>query len=507
MPAATLSTPARLVQRVSSALAGRTSRRGFLARSAVAGTALSVAPTDLLLRPTTAYAAICGCSGSNCDCGDLCCDGYTEFCCTLTGVNACPSGTALGGWWKADGSSYCGNGPRYYMDCNVLPGANPCSCGCAQGSCANRKACCTHFRYGQCHQEIPSMGAIMCRVVSCTPPWVLDGTCTTATATDQNTLFHDRSCLESSTGSFDVVQRIDPGHLRVAGWAIDGETNEPIDVHVYVDGSGAAITTANLSRSDLGALYPTYGPNHGFDVTFPISASAASVCVYAISRGAGVNTQLGCKPIPHDPIGSLDLVAPVPGGARVAGWALDVDTTGPIAVHVYVDGAFAAAVPTGLNRPDVAARYGYGAGHGFDTVISPLAPGTHNVCAYAINQGAGTANPPIGCGTVTLGGNPFGSVDLIRPVVGGIRVAGWAVDLDTYDPVTLHFYVDGAFAAAGIAGASRPDVAARYGYGSAHGFDTTVKTTPGAHSICVYAINVGSGSSNPPLGCGSVNVG
>ncbi len=496
---------ARMVDRVSGVLAGRTSRRGFLVRSALTGTALAVAPTDFVLRPTTAYAAICGCSGSNCECGSLCCDGYTEFCCTLTGINACPGGTTLGGWWKADGSGFCGNGPRYYMDCNVLPGANPCSCGCANGSCGNRKACCTHFRYGQCHQEFASLGAIMCRVVSCTPPWVLDGTCTTVSATDQNTLNHDRPCLESSAGSLDLVARVDVTHARVAGWAVDGETNNSIDVHVYVDGVGAAIAHAGQPRPDIAFAYPTYGPNHGFDVTFPIASNAQTVCVYAVGAGAGVNTQLGCRSIPHNPFGSLDLVEPRPGGVRVAGWAVDPDTTGPVAVHVYVDGAFAAAVPTGLPRPDVGAAYGYGDGHGFDTVITPVANGAHTVCAYAINTGAGSVNTSIGCRPVTVGGNPYGSLDLVQGSGGGVRVAGWALDPDTTDPVTIHVYIDNRWAAAFVANLSRPDLAS-LGFGTTHGFDFVVSpVTPGPHNVCVYAIDVGPGS-NALVGCGPASV-
>jgi hypothetical protein len=393
------------------------------------------------------------------------------------------------------------------MDCNVLPGANPCSCGCANGSCGNRKACCTHFRYGQCHQEIASLGAIMCRVVSCTPPWVLDGTCTTLAASDQNTLNHDRPCLESSTGSLDLVARVDPNHLRVAGWAVDGETNNSIDVHVYVDNAGAAITTANQQRGDIGAAYPTYGSAHGYDVTFPISPDAQIVCTYAISQGAGINSQLGCSYVPHNPFGSLDLVEGRAGGIRVAGWAIDPDTSGLVAVHVYIDGAFAAAVPTGLSRPDVASQYpGYGDGHAFDGVISSVAPGPHTVCAYAINTGSGNANTQIGCRSVVVGGNPFGSLDLVAPAGGGVRVAGWAIDPDTTDPVAIHIYVDNTWKAAFVAGTARSDLSG-FGYGPNHAFDAVVSGVgSGTHSVCAWAINSGSGTSNSLVGCRNVTV-
>ena len=47
--------------------------------------------------PGSAYSALCACGGQNCACGSLCCDGYTEFCCTMTGHNVCPPGTIAGG--------------------------------------------------------------------------------------------------------------------------------------------------------------------------------------------------------------------------------------------------------------------------------------------------------------------------------------------------------------------------------------------------------------------------
>jgi hypothetical protein len=52
-----------------------------------------------------------------------------------------------------------------------------------------------HFRYGQCHQEIPQVGAIVCRVVTCTAPWEFDATCTTTDARDDSTAHHDAPCL------------------------------------------------------------------------------------------------------------------------------------------------------------------------------------------------------------------------------------------------------------------------------------------------------------------------
>ena len=202
-----------VTERLGEWLVGRTSRRSFLARTTLSATALSVAPIDFLLRPGTAYAQICQCvPGSDCDCSALCCDGYTQFCCTINqGVNACPPGTFAGGWWKADGSIYC-SGPRYYIDCMgecqgcgcgggaFCPGCDGLTCECALGNCNNRHVGCTEFRYGQCHQEIPCSGRISCRVVSCTPPWLLDPTCSTVSQTDDTTANHFAPCQDGPTG-------------------------------------------------------------------------------------------------------------------------------------------------------------------------------------------------------------------------------------------------------------------------------------------------------------------
>ena len=183
-----------LAEKTSSLLGARTSRRGFLVRSAMAGSALAVTPLTYILRPVTAYAAICGCAGSDCDCGSACCDGYTEFCCAVhpEGKNVCPPGTFEAGWWRADGSRFC-TGPRYYVDCNAQCGANACSCQCAGGSCDNRRACCNVFRYGQCNTHIECYGAIACRIVTCTPPYELFN-CDRTALWDDSTADHTATC-------------------------------------------------------------------------------------------------------------------------------------------------------------------------------------------------------------------------------------------------------------------------------------------------------------------------
>ena len=177
-----------LAEATASFLDARSTRRSFLVKAAVVGSALAVAPVRYLLQPGTAYGAVCG-PDASCDAG------YTAMCCTISGENRCPPGSFAGGWWKADNSGLCcGNAARYYIDCNMECGQE-CECRCAGGSCDERKVCCNQFRYGQCHQEIACYGPIACRVVSCNPPWTFEPSCTTDVLVDNATAQHSAPCL------------------------------------------------------------------------------------------------------------------------------------------------------------------------------------------------------------------------------------------------------------------------------------------------------------------------
>jgi len=195
-----------LVDAAAGWLGRHSSRRSFLQRFAVIGSAVSVGGLDFVLRPGTAYAAICGDGAS-------CYSGWTALCCSINnGVNQCPPGSFAAGWWKADGASLCGGKARYYIDCQARctgcrcpRGSHFCSRGCwnckphcaHSGTCDQRRVCHNVFRYGQCHQEIGCSGPVWCRVISCTPPWKWEK-CSTSAATDNATRSHSAPCLPSS---------------------------------------------------------------------------------------------------------------------------------------------------------------------------------------------------------------------------------------------------------------------------------------------------------------------
>jgi hypothetical protein len=188
----------RLVSAAARMLDGRSTRRSWLARTAVVGSALAVAPLRYLLEPGSAWAVV---TCSDCH-GGRCCDGYTEFCCTIDGgSNSCPSYTYMGGWWKC--TSYGGarlcheEGVRYYIDCNRRRHRHcPHGCSCAAGSCSNRATCCNVFRYGQCNADVPVVTEVVCRVVKCVNPCRLyPDVCSCTSFVDNHTCRHEAGCL------------------------------------------------------------------------------------------------------------------------------------------------------------------------------------------------------------------------------------------------------------------------------------------------------------------------
>jgi len=183
----------RIVERLSTGWRIGSSRRSFLSGAAVVGTALASNPWRYITQPMTAYASVCG-DGAACN------EGWSAFCCTITGANQCPPGSFVAGWWKADQSGFCCGSARYYVDCNASCGSD-WTCHCASGTCDQRRVACNQFRYGQCHQEIACYGPVVCRVVTCTPPWVFDDSCTATSLTDNRTVTHSAPCLPGNCPS------------------------------------------------------------------------------------------------------------------------------------------------------------------------------------------------------------------------------------------------------------------------------------------------------------------
>ena len=288
------------------------------------------------------------------------------------------------------------------------------------------------------------------------------------------------------------------------GWVLDPESTASLELTVTVDGAPTRVVAA-INRPDLAGPFPGNGTQHGFSFAIPASGGTHEVCITAGNVGAGNDVMLGCdwKTVANGtPFGSLDVVSTTASSIRIAGWALDPDTTAPITLHVYTRDNLTAVVANNY-RPDVGAIFQRGDNHGFDATL-PASAGVHQVCVYAINQPAGI-NQQLGCRTVQVGTPPVGVVDAAVSASGAVTISGWAFDPDTSASIGVHFYVDGGWATATTAGGSRPDVNAVYRITGNHGYSVTIPLAAGPHLVCAYAIDT-SGGINPEIGCRIVTV-
>ena len=251
-------------------------------------------------------------------------------------------------------------------------------------------------------------------------------------------------------------------------------------------------------------------------------ATVLSAMVSAVPAGAA----------PGDPIGSIDSVSIAGSSGQsepadndritthfVFGWSADPEgDAGYTDIHLYLDGRL-----TDLgnysrhDRPDVRQVHPWvGQNVGWQASVTWPAGqrGSHRVCAYALNQGAGQNNTFLGCITVSAGakspGDPKGHLDLVDSVPGLARVVGWAGDPDSgYDdagnrvPTRVRVYYDGRPMTEVLASNPRPDVSAVFPeLPAATGFDAALPMTPGRHHVCLYALNLGrTGRQNTTVGC------
>lgn len=252
-------------------------------------------------------------------------------------------------------------------------------------------------------------------------------------------------------GTLDSVQSV-LGGVQVTGWAIDPDTNDPIDVHVYANGVYQTAARADQDRPDVDAAHHR-GPRHGYSIFIGGDAAASGpITVYGINAGGGNNPALGTLSAPASaaPIGSVDSVSGVDGSVRLTGWALDPDTREPIDVHIYRGSTGLKSVRADITREDVDAAHGNGPNHGFDITL-PQGSGGDTYTVYAINFGAGP-NPVIGRSSAPP--------SLLRaPKISGEAIAGSILSVDSgeWDVTDLALTYAWFRDSAAIPGATSPD--------------------------------------------------
>ncbi len=92
-----------------------------------------------------------------------------------------------------------------------------------------------------------------------------------------------------------LITNVDKRSYSILGYAIDPDTDDPIQVLVDIHGVGQTLLTADYTLPGLPQSHPGFGPNHGFLFNAQLPPGTRDVCVYAIGADGGQNSVIGCN--------------------------------------------------------------------------------------------------------------------------------------------------------------------------------------------------------------------
>jgi hypothetical protein len=278
-----------------------------------------------------------------------------------------------------------------------------------------------------------------------------------------------------------------PGGFSVSGWAADPDSGSAISTGIYLDATLLGRTTASRAAAGHG--------NHGYTATYPAPSGTHRVCVRGYNVRFGADSWVACANIALDynPRTTVSSIKQTANGLRVTGVATDPDVAGAkLTVQLTLDGAPAGTVLAGG-----------GSGHSFAQSLA-AGPGRHTVCAVGVNVSYGTGSPRQACASITLNFDPLGAFERLYRRTSdtpNVRVLGWAIDQGSTASISVRATIDGKPYADKPAAYTRPDVASAHpGWGEAHGFAFTIPADAGEHTVCITALNVGTGKDTS-LGC------
>jgi hypothetical protein len=180
-----------------------------------------------------------------------------------------------------------------------------------------------------------------------------------------------------------------PGGFEMSGTVSDADG--PVGaVNVEIDGQ--AVSGAALSGNSWSARLSG------------IVGGTRRICAVAANTGPGVDTRFDCNlvGIPGgSPWGNLDSVTVNGRYVTLWGWAFDPEAPGPTQVNITLDGRHQWPTPASVPRPEIVPFFPFSdarKGYRFEMNVGP---GTHTVCAVAMNTGLGSSRT-LGCQTVVI---------------------------------------------------------------------------------------------------------
>jgi putative cell wall-binding protein len=177
----------------------------------------------------------------------------------------------------------------------------------------------------------------------------------------------------SPYGAITTVTTMENG-FTLRGWGVDPDSaqssNQPIDIHVYVDGVKKAAVTADKTDASLEDYYRYYGTTHVFEATITgLEPGLHQVCVYGINLpgSSGQNSRFPCVDATAAFCGTS---VPCPAVDRLSagdryGQAIQV------ARAAYPSGAPVVYITTGENFPDALSAAPAAAHEGGPLLLTP----------------------------------------------------------------------------------------------------------------------------------------
>ncbi|MDQ1752349.1 MAG: hypothetical protein QOE71_3405, partial [Pseudonocardiales bacterium] len=138
-------------------------------------------------------------------------------------------------------------------------------------------------------------------------------------------------------GYLDKVTRTSATTITVTGWVIDPDTVNATSVNILIDGKLTNNILANTTRTDVAAIYPAYGPAHGYAKVISANGDPHTVCGSAVNVGAGTAVALACKSLPSTgdtvPAAVTSLQAGAASGSITLTWAAARSVTTPVTAY------------------------------------------------------------------------------------------------------------------------------------------------------------------------------
>lgn len=165
-------------------------------------------------------------------------------------------------------------------------------------------------------------------------------------------------------GYLDTATRTSATTITVTGWVIDPDTVKATSVNILIDGKLTNNIPANTTRTDVAAVYPAYGPGHGYAKVISANGNPHTVCGSAVNVGVGAAVALACKSLPSTgdtvPAPVTGLQAGAASGSITLTWAAARSVTTPVTAYqitvketgniIKVSGSTLKAAITGLTN-------------------------------------------------------------------------------------------------------------------------------------------------------------